>query len=129
MRSALLSCLLSLFAVGCGGSSSETPPPLLPDPTSERYTGPRMPSAADDVALAPAAEPEEDDAADLPRKPAAATWGSGKTTVSAPKMTSPNAVPANSASPAPSASPAAEPNPKPGPKPVQPETLPGGFEF
>jgi hypothetical protein len=116
MRSVLSSSLLLLAAVGCGGSSSETPPPLQPDPTSERYTGPRMPSAADDVAATAPAEPEEDDAADLPRKPAAATWGSGKTTVSAPKMTSPTALPAASATAAPSAAPA--PSPKPGGAPV-----------
>ena len=101
MRFVLLPFLLSLSALGCGGSSSETPPPLLPDPTSERYTGPRMPSATDDVALAPATEPEEDDPADLPRKPAAATWGSGKAAsapaASAPSMTSPTALPSSSA--------------------------------
>jgi hypothetical protein len=106
MRFALIGFCLSLPALGCGGSSSETPPPLQPDPTSARYTGPRMPSAADDVAAA-APEPEEDDAADQPRRPAAATWGSGKTPTSAPKMTSPTALPPASATVAPGALPAA----------------------
>lgn len=109
MRFASLLFCLSLSALGCGGSSSETPPPLQPDPTSERYTGPRMPSAADDVAQAPAPEPE-DDGLDQPRKPALATWGSGKPAPgpSAPRMTSPTAVPASSATatPAPSTTPA-----------------------
>ena len=107
MRFALVLLGLSLPALGCGGSSSETHPPLQPDPTSARYTGPRMPSAADDVVAAAPAQPEEDDAADQPRRPAAATWGSGKTPTSAPKMTSPTALPPASASAVPGALPAA----------------------
>ncbi len=107
MRFAPFVCALSLLAVGCGGSSSETPPPLLPDPTSARYTGPRMPNAAGDVASPAPAEPE-DDTAEKPRRPAAATWGSGKAPQTAPKMTSPAALPTPSgaAMPAPSALPA-----------------------
>ena len=105
MRFALLAFCLSLPALGCGGSSSETPPPLQPDPTSARYTGPRMPSAADNVA-APAPEADEGDASDQPRRPAAATWGSGKAPPSAPKMTSPTALPPPSATAAPGALPA-----------------------
>ena len=97
MRFAVLSLLLSLCAVACGGSSSETPPPLPPDPTSARYTGPRMPNPADDVAAEAPAEAAENEADDLPRKPAAATWGSGKAThptpAPAPQMTSPTALP------------------------------------
>jgi len=119
MRFVLLPLLLSLSALGCGGSSSETPPPLQPDPTSERYTGPRMPSAADDVAVAPTPEPE-DDGLEQPRKPAPATWGSGKSapSPSTPKMTSPTALPPSSASttpsPAPAPSASAAPSAKPG---------------
>lgn len=97
MRFAVLPLLLSLCAVACGGSSSETPPPLQPDPTSARYTGPRMPNPADDAAPPASAEPVEDDADDQPRKPAAATWGTGKAThaapAPAPQMTSPTALP------------------------------------
>lgn len=99
MRFAVLSLLLPLCAVACGGSSSETPPPLQPDPTSARYTGPRMPNPADDLAAAApaAAEPAEDDADDRPRKPAVSTWGSGKVAHPAPaptpQMTSPTALP------------------------------------
>lgn len=100
MRFAVLPLLLSLCTVACGGSSSETPPPLPPDPTSARYTGPRMPNPADDFAgaAAPAsAEPAEDDTDAQPRRPAAATWGSGKAAhpapAPAPQMTSPTALP------------------------------------
>jgi hypothetical protein len=101
MRSALLALLLSLAALGCGGSSSETPPPLEPDPTSGRYTGPRLPNAADDAAADAAAalgpDANADDAALLrPQRPATATWGSGRTPTNpaaAPKMTSPTALP------------------------------------
>ena len=97
MRFAVLSLLLSLCAVACGGSSSETPPPLQPDPTSGRYTGPRMPNPADDVAPPPAPEAVEDDTDDQPRRPAASTWGSGKVAHPAPaappQMTSPTALP------------------------------------
>lgn len=107
MRFALLSSVLALYAIGCGGSSSETPPPLPPDPTSERYTGPRLPSAANDVPLSAPAEPEEDDAAERPRKPAAATWGTGKAPASAPSMTSPTALPPR---PSASAAPATPPS-------------------
>jgi hypothetical protein len=73
----LLLPLLLGWVVGCGGSSSETPPPLEPDPTLGRYAGPRMPSKEDDAPPPPAAEPDEDD---LPPKvvtPARTTWGSG----------------------------------------------------
>jgi hypothetical protein len=75
MRFAVFSLWLSFTAVGCGGSSSETPPPLEPDPTSARYTGPRVPKASDDVAPTSAAEPDEDDKPGQPQRPAAATWG------------------------------------------------------
>ena len=37
-RSLLVSlCLAGSFAVACGGSSSETPPPLSPDPLNDPY--------------------------------------------------------------------------------------------
>jgi len=106
MRSVVLAFLLPLAAIGCGGSSSETPPPLAPDPTSARYTGPRIPSAAEDAATA-AAEPDSaEDDTQRPQHAAAATWGSGKvpSAAAAPKMTSPTALPSAaepSAAPAP----------------------------
>lgn len=78
---ALFALTLSMLAVGCGGSSSETPPPLEPDPTSYRYTGPRVQSPPEEPVPAgeSAAEEAEDDAPVRPKKPAATTWGSGKT--------------------------------------------------
>ena len=95
MRIALPAYCLVLLAVGCGGSSSETPPPLEPDPTLGRYTGPRLPSAEDDApAPSLARDPELEAAPTLPTKPARATWGSGKPAPApAPTMTSPNALP------------------------------------
>ncbi len=79
---ALLTLTVSLLASACGGSSSETPPPLEPDPTSYRYTGPRPPSASEQPAptLARESDFDEDDRPAAPNKPAAATWGSGKPT-------------------------------------------------
>lgn len=74
---------LALTGTACGGSSSETPPPLEPDPTSGRYTGPRV-SNAPEQAKPEAAAPDEDDAPRTPQKPAAATWGTGKAPAPAP---------------------------------------------
>ena len=100
-----MACVLSaLLLTSCGGSSSETPPPLEPDPSSYRYTGPRLPRADDDEAQS-APEPEaEIDEDDLPPeqkpKPAQPTWGSGR----------PRSAPVTSATaPAPSATPPAPP--------------------
>ena len=75
MRFVTLAFLLLLPALGCGGSSSETPPPLEPDPTSARYTGPRVPKLGDEPPPAPAAEPDEDDLPAKPRNAARGTWG------------------------------------------------------
>lgn len=100
MRTALSALGLALLCWGCGGSSSETPPPLEPDPTSSRYTGPRMPSPDDD--RAPPAVTAENDAEPeaAPQKPGRSTWGTGKAAPGpvpapspAPTMTSPNARP------------------------------------
>lgn len=100
----LASCSL-LLSLGCGGSSSETPPPLEPDPESSRYTGPRFPGASDAAATTPAPTPDEDDAPVRPRKPAVSTWGSGRaappgvSAAPAPTMTSPNVAPSASSLP------------------------------
>jgi hypothetical protein len=58
----------------CGGSSSETPPPLQPDPKGFLYAGASA-SARDtsDAGPAPALLDPSDDAA--PRAPARSTWG------------------------------------------------------
>jgi hypothetical protein len=75
---------LALTATACGGSSSETPPPLEPDPTSGRYTGPRVSNAPEQAKPeAVTAAPDEDDAPRTPQKPAPGTWGSGKATAPA----------------------------------------------
>jgi hypothetical protein len=78
MRALLLGSLLLVTPVGCGGSSSETPPPLEPDPTSALYSGPRMPRPEDDVKPPPAPEPDEDDKPTAPSRPAKPTWGGGR---------------------------------------------------
>jgi hypothetical protein len=61
----------------CGGSSSETPPPLQPDPTGFRYASTPMPREdASDAGEAP--KTIVDDSADddpKPRAPAQSTWG------------------------------------------------------
>jgi hypothetical protein len=90
MRKEALAFSFCVAVAGCGGSSSETPPPLEPDPTSLRYTGPRLPPSEDTVA--PTAEPEAAEAISpsVPGKPAAPTWGSGKPApVPAPSLSAP----------------------------------------
>lgn len=56
--------------VGCGGSASETPPPLEPDPHA--LPTPRK-SAAPEGSAAPAQIPEA-----LPSEEAPSTWGNGR---------------------------------------------------
>jgi hypothetical protein len=61
----------------CGGSSSETPPPLEPDPRGFHYA-PALPASADsDAGDTPApSTPSDDD--DKPRAKANSTWGGVK---------------------------------------------------
>ncbi|MET0794931.1 MAG: hypothetical protein ABW061_25655 [Polyangiaceae bacterium] len=62
----------------CGGSSSETPPPLQPDPKGFRYAGVPVSAtvAESDAGAQPAVnDPDEDE---KPRTPARSTWGSAK---------------------------------------------------
>jgi hypothetical protein len=99
---------LALLLAACGGSSSETPPPLEPDPTAYRYTGPRLPGADEPVVGAPEPEAVEEDEDDLPKrkKAAVSTWGSGKpapraTPSGSPLAPQPSAVPPPPASAAP----------------------------
>src|SRR5690349_18754317 len=67
--------LFASFLAACGGSSSETPPPLEPDPhdhyRASRITAPEASSASP----AKPAGDEADDDDDVPRKPARSTWG------------------------------------------------------
>lgn len=69
--------VLALLLAGCGGSSSETPPPLEPDPTSYRYSGPRIPRADDPASAAAEPEPEAESQSAAPSAPARSTWGGG----------------------------------------------------
>ena len=100
--------LLALLVAGCGGSSSETPPPLEPDPTSYRYSGPRLQVLPDATAAEPEPEVDEDDLPATTKKPAAATWGSGRPAPrasAAPSAAPPMITPAPAApAPTPSAS-------------------------
>ncbi|HKO53123.1 MAG TPA: hypothetical protein VJV79_35680 [Polyangiaceae bacterium] len=74
-----LAALATLAA--CGGSSSETPPPLRPDPAGFRYasTAPVRIAEESDAGDAPRTIPEstELEPAPRPRVPAPSTWGSG----------------------------------------------------
>lgn len=70
-----------LAATACGGSSSETPPPLEPDPEGFRYAGTKMPRPTED-AKDEDGDDEEDEDFERPRaKPAGkkgaapSTWG------------------------------------------------------
>jgi hypothetical protein len=76
---ALWALTLALLVPACGGSSSETPPPLEPDPASYLYTGPRLPAVTDlpEATLAPDTALDDAEPA-APSKPAPATWGAGK---------------------------------------------------
>jgi len=80
----------ALFTAGalaaCGGSSSETPPPLQPDPAGFRYAPPFAPIAdeADAGAGEGAGEPPRvtpvsagSDPNPKPRVPTRSTWGAG----------------------------------------------------
>jgi hypothetical protein len=70
----------------CGGSSSETPPPLQPDPVGFRYAPPFAAPIAEeaDAGEAPRISPAVNEPAvnepepnPKPRVPARATWGAG----------------------------------------------------
>jgi hypothetical protein len=94
MRNVAWAFSMCVAVAGCGGSSSETPPPLEPDPTSFRYTGPRMPATVEATAAAPEAEVSEPPSAAVPGKAAAPTWGSGKPAPTpAPSLTAPKPAP------------------------------------
>jgi hypothetical protein len=67
--------VLALLLTACGGSSSETPPPLEPDPTSYRYTGPRIPRGGEAVEAPAAPEAEAPPQPAVADAPARSTWG------------------------------------------------------
>jgi len=84
----LFGAVLTVSALAaCGGSSSETPPPLQPDPAGFRYASvaPRPEEAEEsDAGSAPrsqparaASAPTELERTPKPRVPARSTWGTG----------------------------------------------------
>jgi len=78
LRSALLCAWLLPFGVGCGGSSSETPPPLPPHPLHQSYRSPRVVEAAK-APRPPEPEEEleaEDETPARSGKRGSGTWGS-----------------------------------------------------
>jgi len=72
----LFGAVLAAALAACGGSSSETPPPLQPDPQGFHYASAAPVRVADaDAGEAPRVVlPEGDD--EKPRAPARSTWGS-----------------------------------------------------
>jgi len=75
----LLAIVFAVELCACGGSSSETPPPLEPDPRGFYYAGvsavqPEASDAGSDSVARSNASDDEDD--DKPRTPARSTWGS-----------------------------------------------------
>ncbi|HTA90792.1 MAG TPA: hypothetical protein VK745_14475 [Polyangiaceae bacterium] len=70
----VLGVALAAALAACGGSSSETPPPLQPDPQGFHYAGvtASVPEASD-AGSAPASADSDDD--EKPHAPARATWG------------------------------------------------------
>jgi hypothetical protein len=77
--SAAVVVAISGVLAGCGGSSSETPPPLEPDPRGFHYA-PALPSTASesDAGAAPSSNTIGDDD-DKPHTKASPTWGAAKT--------------------------------------------------
>ena len=64
----------------CGGSSSETPPPLEPDPRGFHYAPALPPTASEsesDAGAAPSSRGFDDD--DEKHTKAGSTWGAAKT--------------------------------------------------
>lgn len=68
-------CLAGSFAAACGGSSSETPPPLSPDPLNDPYRSNadferKAGSNKADATTDPTAEPSAPEAPPSPEPPA-----------------------------------------------------------
>lgn len=80
---------------GCGGSSSETPPPLEPDPEGFNYAGGRAPRQRDFVQAEPQDEEDDDEVRPKRAKPskparpngkAPSTWGYNGESEPGPKL-------------------------------------------
>ena len=76
---AAVAVAVSGVLAGCGGSSSETPPPLEPDPRGFHYA-PALPATASesDAGAVPSSGGFDDDD-EKPHKKASSTWGAAKT--------------------------------------------------
>ncbi len=80
MRQCLVfGAVLAATLAACGGSSSETPPPLQPDPKGFRYAGTPVTPAAEAAEAEDAGRPLLADPDDDPKpakgSPAPGTWG------------------------------------------------------
>ena len=72
----VLGVAFALPLAACGGSSSETPPPLQPDPRGFHYAGVSAPEPlASDAGAEPIANGVDEDDEVKPRAPAQSTWG------------------------------------------------------
>ena len=70
-----VSCLMGVASLtGCGGSSSETPPPLEPDPRGFHYASAVVPASDSDAGDVPAPSTVSTDD-DKPRPKSSTTWG------------------------------------------------------
>ena len=79
MLSAAVVVAISGVLAGCGGSSSETPPPLEPDPRGFHYAPSLPPSGSEsDAGAAPSSSNLGDDD-EKPHTKASSTWGAAKT--------------------------------------------------
>jgi len=74
----LLGSVIALLLPACGGSSSETPPPLEPDPHGFHYlSAPATRAESADAGTPPPSHSLLDDDDEVrPKKPANSTWGS-----------------------------------------------------
>jgi len=77
---ALLALAVAGALAACGGSSSETPPPLEPDPRGFHYAPALPPTASEsDAGAAPSSSSNLRDDDDKPHTKANSTWGAAKT--------------------------------------------------
>ncbi len=75
-----VSCASLIALSACGGSASETPPPLQPDPKGFHYASasPLAPVSATESDAGALSPSNESDVEERPHAPARSTWGSPK---------------------------------------------------
>jgi hypothetical protein len=80
--SSVIGSLVAVLMFGvlgaCGGSSSETPPPLQPDPKGFRYASVPVSASVEGSDAGALSGPNELDPEEKPRAPAGSTWGATK---------------------------------------------------